>query len=99
MGLVAEARWYGSLFLIQAAHSDLLPYAMAEDLLAAAACWAGEHDLMWRLWNLAGGNGNPEAYRRLGDPAVRRRMARVIEEAREKDTQAARHIEATLARG
>lgn len=91
---VAEARWYGSLFLAHAV--DVCHYAVAEDLLAAAACFAGEHDLMWRLWDLAGGNGNPDAHLRLADPGVRRAMASVIEQAREKDARAAQHIEAAL---
>ncbi|MDQ7794820.1 MAG: hypothetical protein RDU89_10495 [bacterium] len=99
VGMVAEARWYGSQFLIQASDPDVLPYRMAEDLLHAAACYAAEHDLMWRLWDLAGGNGNPQAHLRLADPEVRRQMAEVIRQAREKDAQAAEHIARALAKG
>ena len=97
-GMLAEARWYGSQFLIQASDPDILPYRMAEDLMHAAACYAAEHALMWNLWDLVGGNGNPEAFRRFADPAVRHQMIPVIEEAREKDAQAAEHIERALAR-
>lgn len=97
-GTVAEARWYGSQFLLQAADPDHLPFNMAEDLMRAAACYAGEHALMWKVWDLAGGNGNPEAWRHLADPAVRRQMAPLILQARDKDAEAADHIERALGR-
>ncbi len=99
VGQVAEARWYGSQFLIQASNPDILHYSMAEDLLHAAACYAAEHDLMWKVWDLAGGNGNPEAFRLFADPAVRRQMIPVIQQAKEKDEQANLHIERALALG
>jgi hypothetical protein len=67
-----------------------------EDLLHAAALYAGEHTLMWRLWDLAGGISNPEAYRTLADPALRREMVEVIRQARDKDAQAADHLERAL---
>jgi hypothetical protein len=51
---------------------------------------------MWRLWDLAGGNGNPDAYRYFADPAVRRQMAPIIQQARDRDAQAADHIERAL---
>ncbi len=56
------------------------------------------HDLMWKLWDLAGGNGNPDAFRKFADPAVPRQMVPIIREAREKDAQAAAHIERALAK-
>ena len=96
VGLIAEARWYGSQFLLQTGDPDILPYRMAEDLMHAAACYAAEHRLMWELWDLAGGNGNPDAFRRFSDPAVRRKMVPVIEQARQNDAQAAEHIERAL---
>ncbi len=96
VGTVAEARWYGAQFLIQASDPEILPYRMAEDVLHAAACYAGEHDLMWHLWDLVGGNGNPEAYRSMADPAVRRQMVSIIRQARDKDAQAANHLEQAL---
>ena len=99
VGLIAEARWYGSQFLIQAGCHDILPFNTTENLLHAAACYAAEHELMWELWNLAGGNGNPDAYHHFADPAVRRRMVPIIQQAREKDAQAAEYIERALARG
>jgi hypothetical protein len=99
VGMVAEARWYGSLFLIQASDPDILHYRMTEDLLHAAACYAAEHDLMWKLWDLAGGNGNPEGYRYFAQAAVRRQMVPIIQQAREQDAQAAEHMRRALAKG
>jgi len=98
VSMVAEARWHGSQFLIQASDPDILHFRMTEDLLHAAACYAAEHDLMWKLWDLAGGNGNPDAYRHFADPAVRRQMVPIIHQAREKDAQAAEQIMRALAR-
>jgi len=46
---------------------------MAEDLLHAAACYTGGHDLMWKLWNLAGGLGNSTAHLKLIENALSRR--------------------------
>jgi len=99
VGLVAEARWYGSQFLLQASEPAILHFRATGDLMHAAACYAAEHSLMWELWDLAGGNGNPEAFRRFADPDVRRRMVPVIDQARAKDEQAAAHIERALAHG
>lgn len=94
VGTVAETRWYGGQFLIQAI--EHLHYDMSEELLRAAACYAAEHSLMWQVWNLAGGNGNPDAWRKFADPAVRRQMAPIIREARQRDTEAVDHIERAL---
>ena len=77
----------------------LMEYLHEGDLMHAAACYAAEHRLMWELWDLAGGNGNPDAFRRFSDPSVRRRMVPVIELARENDEQAAAHIERALRQG
>jgi len=98
VGMVAEARWYGSQFLVgMTDHVDTHVHRdMIEDLLHAAALYAGEHELMWKVWDLAGGIGNPEAYRKMTDPAVRRQMAQVVLQARDKDAQAAEHIERAL---
>ncbi len=98
VGNLAECRWYGAQFLIQAADAETIHYNLTEDLLRAAACYAGEHALMWRAWDLAGGIGNPEGYLRLSDPAVRRAMADVVMQARTLDAEATAHIEAALAR-
>lgn len=98
VGFLAEARWYGSQFLAglgERADKEIHRDAI-EDLLHAAALYAGEHQLMWNVWDLAGGIGNPEAWRRLADPAVRRRMAPVIQEAKRKEERALGHIEQAL---
>ena len=98
VGQIAEARWYGSQFLIQASDPDLLHYSLAEDVLHAAACYAAEHDLMWKVWNLAGGNGYPDAWKIFADPAVRRQIIPVIQEAKVKDTQAIEYIDRAISK-
>ncbi len=99
VGTVAEARWYGSIFLAemteQFAAGPGKP-GTTEYVLHAAACYAAEHDLMWKLWELAGGIGNPEAFRVMADPDKRRAMADIIRQARDKDAQAADHMEQAL---
>jgi hypothetical protein len=99
VGLVAEARWYGSQFLVEMTnHVDSHVHRDAiEDILHAAALYAGEHMLMWQLWDMAGGIGNPQAWRKIVDPVVRRQMVPVILAARQKDAQAAEHLERALA--
>jgi len=98
VSMVAEARWYGSQFLIQASNPEILNSRVSSDLLHASACYAAEHQLMWDLWNLTGGNGNPDAFRYFADPAIRRRMVPIIHEALEKDARAVEHIERALGR-
>ncbi len=79
-GTVAEARWYGSQFLVgmsegvdNTIHRDAI-----EDLYHAAALYAGDHSLMWQLWDLAGGIYNPDAWKQFSDPGLRRRMIPII---------------------
>jgi len=97
VGSLAEARWYLSQFLLEAANPDFHPpLSLAEDLYHAAGYYAAEHDLMWKLWDLAGGNGHPQAYQKFADPAIRREMAAVILESRAKDVLAIEAIERTL---
>ncbi|MBN2389319.1 MAG: hypothetical protein JXR84_01265 [Anaerolineae bacterium] len=96
---VAEARWYGSVFLAEIAeHFAAEPGKLGttEHVLHAAACYAAEHDLMWQLWELAGGIGNPDAFRTMADPAKRRALADIVRQAREKDAAAADHMEQAL---
>jgi hypothetical protein len=99
VGMLAEARWYGSQFLIgmTAGGDDIVHRAAVEDLYQAAALYAGEHSLMWEVWGLAGGLGNPEGWKMFADPVVRRKMIPIIRQARDKDAQAADHLERTLA--
>jgi hypothetical protein len=99
VGTVAEARWYGSVFLAQLVEGFAAgpgKRGTQEEILHAAACYAAEHDLMWEIWELAGGIGNPEAYRAMADPAVRRAMVELIRQARNKEAQAADHLEQAL---
>jgi hypothetical protein len=101
VGTLAEARWYGGIFLAQLVEGFAAgpgKRGKQEDVLHAAAYYAAEHDLMWDIWELAGGINNPEAYRKLADPAVRRAMSDIILQARDKDAQAAEHIERALTR-
>jgi hypothetical protein len=100
VGTVAEARAYGSVFLgqlIEGFEAGPGRRGHQADLLHAAACYAAEHDLMWEIWELAGGIGNPQAYRAMTDPAVRRAMVDIIRQARDQDAWAAEHIEQALA--
>ncbi len=99
VGNLAEARWYGSQFLIEAANPDFHPpFSLGEELYRAAGCYAGQHDLMWDLWNLAGGNGNPEAYLKFADPAIRRQMVPIILRARDKEVEALECLERAIAK-
>ncbi len=94
VGTVAENRWYGAQFLLEAA--EHVHYSLVEDLFIAAGRLAGEHDLMWKVWDAAGGNGNPQAWARLAEPAVRRQIIPLILEARDKDIDAVAHCEHAL---
>jgi len=95
VGTVAEGRWYGALFLMRIA--EHVP-AMASELLAAASCYAAEHDLMWEIWNLAGFMRSDAVVAKFAEPGVRRQIVPIILQAREKDAEAAEHIERALAK-
>jgi len=99
VGTVAEARWYGSVFLAQVVEGFVAgpgKRGSQAEVLHAAACYAAEHDLMWEVWGLAGGIGNPDAPLAMADPAVRRAMADIVRQARDQDGRAADHIEHAL---
>ncbi|NQT89517.1 hypothetical protein HQ560_22295 [bacterium] len=92
---VAEGRWYAGIFLAQAAMDCGLN---APALYAAASCCAAEHDLMWKVWGLVGGLGRDEdKVRKLADPDVRKQIVPIIHAARDREAQAANHIERALA--
>ena len=96
VGTLAEARWYASLFSRQVAEDEP---AMAVELLAAAECYEAEHDLMWDVWDLMGGRDfSDELVNRLAEPAVRRQIAPLILQARDRDAEAADYVEEALAR-
>lgn len=92
-GLLAELRAWAAAFLRRMADQEP---AMAGDLLAAADCYRTEHDLMWKVWDLAGGHTNPEAWRNLAAPGVRRQIIPVVLQARDLDMEAAAHLERAL---
>jgi hypothetical protein len=94
VGSLAEGRWYGAQWLLGA--FEKVHYDAAEPLLKAAGCFAAEHELMWKLWNLAGGIGSPEAWRKFADPRVRREMHPIILQAQAKEAEAAGLIEEAL---
>jgi hypothetical protein len=95
VGVVAEGRWYASLFLSQAALA--LPHC-ASKLLEAASHFAREHELMWQAWDQVGGIGRGEKQMRaFAKPEVRRRIVPIIHEARDLDLAAALCIEQALA--
>ena len=99
VGSLAEARWYGAIFLAQDTDGFVAgpgkPGTQAE-VLHAAACYAAEHDLMWAVWELAGGIGNPEGYKAMADGEKRRAMVEIIKQAREQDARALAHLECAL---
>jgi len=97
VGTVAEERWYGALFLSHAAQ-QMGGVGSSAALWAAASCFAVEHDLMWQVWGAVGGIGrSDEKARKLAESAVRRQVVGIIEQARDKDVEAANHIERALA--
>lgn len=95
VGTVAESRWYAAQFLQQIITHlpELTPH-----LAPAAVCYAAEHDLMWKVWELAGGLGRTELQaRKLADWGVRRQIIPLIQQARMKDIEAAEHLARALA--
>jgi len=94
MTMVAEGRWYAALFLTAIAREEP---KLAEALYQAAACYAAEHDLMWKIWHLLGGPGFSEVQaRNLAKAEIRRQIVPLILQARAKDREAAHYIERAL---
>jgi hypothetical protein len=94
VGTIAEGRWYGSLFISLVARQ--IPQ-MAEALYKTASCYAEEHDLMWKVWSIAGNFGcDEEKLKEFAKPEVRREAVKVILQARDKDVEASEHIERAL---
>ncbi len=91
VSVVAEGRWYASHFLWQVAEHEP---EIADHLAKAALCYEAEHDRMWDLWRLIGGPGRSEAHaRKLAEPAIRREMILIVEQARDQDAEAVQHLE------
>jgi hypothetical protein len=94
VGQIAEQRWYGSVWLVNI--YERLHYRQAGPLLKAAGCLADEHDQMWKIWDLVGGIGNPDAWQKLADPAVRQAIVPVIRASQASYNEAARWLETAL---
>lgn len=94
VGTVAEGRWYAAQYLKLAAEE--IP-RLARPLRDAATEYEAIHDIMWGLWELAGGPGRTEEQaRRFADRGTRRRMVPLILQARDRDARAAVHLARTL---
>jgi hypothetical protein len=94
VGTVAEGRWYASLFLAEAAR-EMAP--AAEHLLTAAAHYAAEHALMWKIWDAVGGIGQgDDKALKFSQPATRRQIVSLIHQARDHDARAAECIDKAL---
>jgi len=95
VGMVAEGRWYGSLFLKRAVECEP---AWTQPLQEAIECFEGMHQLMWKLWGLVGGfDMSDERVLAFADPAIRKQMVPIILEARDADARAADAMESALA--
>jgi hypothetical protein len=94
-GTLAEARAWGSAFLHQL--GALVPEAKAE-LDDAAECFDAEHDLVWATWEFTSPREGQTSVQRFADPGIRRRMVPLIKLMKEKDAEAAAHIEKALAK-
>ncbi len=90
---VATTRWYGSVWLVN--NYRRLGNSLCEPLLKIAACWAGEHDLMWKLWDLMGGIENP-AWHLLRQPDIRRESAAIIARSKEKYVESLNYLTRAL---
>ncbi|MGE5654502.1 MAG: helix-turn-helix transcriptional regulator [Bacillota bacterium] len=93
VGIVAECRSWAHSFVLDMATREP---RMAEDLRAAGECYQQEHDLMWKVWGLVGGNGQPEAFLKFADPQIRRQIIAVVAQARDLDIRAAEYLERAL---
>jgi len=97
VGMVAEGRWYGSLFL--KAVKEAFNY-LADPLQEAITCFEQEHKLMWQIWGLVGGLGfEDDKVLRFAEPKVREQIAPIIHQARDLDAHAADCLEKALALG
>jgi hypothetical protein len=94
-GSLAEARAWGSPFLRSV--GTAYPHAKA-DLDAAADCFDAEHDLVWATWEFTTPREGQTSLQRFADPGIRRRMVPLIKLMKEKDAEAAGHIEKALAK-
>jgi RNA polymerase sigma factor (sigma-70 family) len=93
VGSIAEGRWYAYQFLKKIIKDIPVP----DSLTGAAKCYDDQHSLMWQVWGLVGGPGASAKKAKLfADTEIRKKTARLILEARDKNRQAADFIEQTL---
>ncbi|MFZ5826479.1 MAG: hypothetical protein ACOY94_19475 [Bacillota bacterium] len=83
VGQLAECRFYGAEFLRYQA--GLAGGSTASVLRQAADCFQAEHDLMWKVWEVAGGHSHPEAWAHFAEPAVRQAIIALILEAQHQN--------------
>jgi hypothetical protein len=94
VGMLAECRWWGAQWLRYIAPDEPVG---AVHLLAAAACFEQEHELMWQVWEAVGGNGHPDAWAALTRPEVRTQIIELIGQAQLLDRTATAHLERAVA--
>lgn len=92
-GILAEARWYASVFLTEAAWH--LPY-QASALLAAASSCARQHELVWEMWAVFRNMPPAEAENAFAGPEARRKLAQLIRCALGQERIVAEQIERAL---
>lgn len=96
-GLASYAAWAEHLL-----HDDEFAGAddrAAQEILHAAACYAEEHALMWKLWGAVGGIGqSPEEAHKLAEPEVRREIAKLVLCAHDKEVEAVDYLVQALQR-
>jgi hypothetical protein len=91
---LAERRWYGSLFLKQAA--GFAPTSARDEILSAAADFQAIHDLMYAI-NREGGAQSPgDKLPGLADREVRKRMADLMLQAAKHDADAQDKLSSAL---
>jgi hypothetical protein len=92
--VIAEGRAFGGEIVERAAGRWL---DAAEELQLASGHHQVMHDLMWRLWQTAGGMEPADAtLLRFSDPEVRRHLQSIVSSARDQDAAAIAHIERAL---
>lgn len=92
---LATRRHYGRVFLNRV---QLILPSVTTELERATECFAAEHDAMWEINRLGGAKGPGEELPKLADPDIRRQLARIILECRDRDLEAAQHLENALAK-
>lgn len=95
--VVWEGRWHAGQFLRRIAEPEP---AMREQLGQAAICYDAEVNLMKQVSELQGGSDphDERIARKLAEPAIRRHISSLILQARDKDEEAANHLERALAK-